>query len=122
MPVMRAMPLAFPDEPEAWAFDTQYMFGPALLIAPIVRPGRAVRLYLPHGQWRDFGSGEIFEGGRSLELAYPLERFPVFARAGARDPRSGPRSSIRARCLLRGSGMRPHPLLRQRCGWWRRKS
>ena len=80
---MRAMPLAFPDEPEAWAFDTQYMFGPDLLVAPIVRPGGRVRLYLPHGQWRDFGSGEIFEGGRALELGYPLERFPVFARAGA---------------------------------------
>jgi alpha-D-xyloside xylohydrolase len=82
LPVMRAMPLAFPDQPEAWAFDTQYMLGPALLIAPILRPGGRIRLYLPQGQWRDFGSGEIFEGGRALERAFPLERFPVFARVG----------------------------------------
>ena len=86
MPVMRAMPLAFPDEPEAWAFDTQFMFGPELLIAPILRPGGQVRLYLPHGQWRDFVSGESFDGGRSLELGYPLERFPVFARTEAEIP------------------------------------
>jgi alpha-D-xyloside xylohydrolase len=86
LPVMRAMPLAFPDQPEAWAFDTQYMFGPALLVAPIVRPGGKVRLYLPQGQWRDFGSRETFEGGRALEIAVPLERFAVFARAGAAIP------------------------------------
>jgi len=86
MPVMRAMALAFPAEPEAWAFDTQYMFGPELLIAPILRPGGQVRLYLPHGRWRDFVSGESFDGGRSLELGYPLDRFPVFARADAEIP------------------------------------
>jgi alpha-D-xyloside xylohydrolase len=86
MPVMRAMSLAFPDEPEAWMIDTQYMFGPELLIAPILRPGGRVRVYLPHGQWRDFISGEGFDGGRSLELGYPLERFPVFARAEAEIP------------------------------------
>jgi alpha-glucosidase (family GH31 glycosyl hydrolase) len=80
------MPLAFPDQPESWAFDTQYMFGPALLIAPILRPGGRVRLYLPHGQWRDFPAGGTFDGGRPLELAYALERFPVFARAGAPIP------------------------------------
>ncbi|MGH6921478.1 MAG: TIM-barrel domain-containing protein, partial [Geminicoccaceae bacterium] len=66
--------------------DTQYMFGPDLLIAPMLRPGGRVQLYLPHGQWRDFTSDEIFEGGRLLELDYPLERFPVFARVGAAIP------------------------------------
>jgi alpha-glucosidase (family GH31 glycosyl hydrolase) len=62
------------------------MFGPALLVAPILRPGGRVQLYLPYGQWRDFTSGEIVEGGRLLELVCPLERFPVFARAGATIP------------------------------------
>jgi alpha-D-xyloside xylohydrolase len=86
MPVMRAMPLAFPDEPEAWMVDTQYMLGSSLLVAPILLPGGRVRLYLPRGRWRDFTSGEFFEGGRLLALAYPLERFPVFARAGVEIP------------------------------------
>ena len=86
MPVMRAMALAFSAEPEAWAFETQFMFGPELLIAPILRPGGQVRLYLPHGRWRDFVSGESFDGGRSLELDYPLERFPIFARAATEIP------------------------------------
>jgi alpha-glucosidase (family GH31 glycosyl hydrolase) len=86
MPVMRAMALAFPEEPETWMIDTQYMFGPALLIAPILRPGGQVRLCLPRGEWRDFLTGERFDGGHLLELGYPLERFPVFARAEAEIP------------------------------------
>jgi alpha-D-xyloside xylohydrolase len=86
MPVMRAMALAFPAEPEAWAFDTQFMFGPELLIAPILRPGGQVCLYLPRGRWRDFVSGASFDGGRSLELGYPLERFPVFVLTEAEIP------------------------------------
>jgi alpha-D-xyloside xylohydrolase len=86
LPVMRAMALAFPAEPEAWPFDTQFMLGPALLVAPILRPGGAVRLYLPRGRWRDLLTGAGFDGGSALELAYPLERFPVFARAEAEIP------------------------------------
>ena len=62
------------------------MLGPELLIAPIVRPGGQARFYLPRGQWRDLVSGERFEGGCLLELDYPLERFPVFARADADIP------------------------------------
>ena len=83
---MRAMPLAFPDEPELWPFETQYMCGPSLLVAPILRPGGRVRLRLPQGDWQDLLTGDRFEGGRSLALTYPLDRFPVFARAGAEIP------------------------------------
>jgi alpha-D-xyloside xylohydrolase len=86
MPVMRAMPLAFPDQPELWPFETQYMFGPSLLVAPILRPGGGVRLRLPRGRWRDLLAGDTFEGDRSLELTYELDRFPVFAREGAEIP------------------------------------
>jgi alpha-D-xyloside xylohydrolase len=83
MPVMRAMPLAFPDQPELWTFETQYMFGPALLVAPILRPGGSNRLRLPRGRWHDLITGDTLQGGRSLELTYALDRFPVFARDGA---------------------------------------
>src|SRR5262249_19642291 len=86
MPVMRAMPLAFPREPECWVSDTQYMFGPDLLVAPILQPGGKVSIRLPKGRWDDFTTGESFAGGRELVLTCPLERFPVFLRAGAEIP------------------------------------
>ncbi|MBN1178552.1 MAG: glycoside hydrolase family 31 protein [Anaerolineae bacterium] len=83
MPVMRAMPLAFPDHRPAWSFELQYMFGPALLVAPVVRPGGEVRVYLPPGVWYDVWNDERIEGPRYLELTVPLERIPVYGREGA---------------------------------------
>ena len=57
LPPLRAMPLAFPDQPEAWGFDTQYMLGPDLLVAPILAPGGTVRVYLPPGRRHRFPKG-----------------------------------------------------------------
>jgi alpha-D-xyloside xylohydrolase len=86
LPPMRAMALAFPDQPEAFGFDTQYMLGPDLLVAPILAPGGTVRVYLPPGRWHRFPAGPAYEGGRSLMLRLSLAEFPVFARGGAAIP------------------------------------
>ena len=89
LPVMRAMVLAFPDDPAAWTFDTQYMLGEGLLIAPVIRPGGKCRVYLPHGNWFDFWSRQVVQGGVTLDLDVPLNRMPVFVRDGTVLP-SGP--------------------------------
>jgi alpha-D-xyloside xylohydrolase len=86
LPPLRAMPLACPDQPEAWGFDTQYLFGRDLLVAPILAPGGGARVYLPEGRWHRFPTGPSYEGGRSLVLRLPLAEFPVFARGGAAIP------------------------------------
>lgn len=83
LPVMRAMPLAFPNDRAAWAFDEQYMLGRDLLVAPVLRPGGRVNVYLPQGSWYDFETGEVFEGNRVHELTFPIERTGLFAREGA---------------------------------------
>ena len=83
LPAMRAMALAFPEDPAAWAFDSQYMFGPDLLVAPVLNPGGRVRAYLPAGDWVDFWSGEFLSGGRVVTLVAPLQEIPVFVRVGA---------------------------------------
>lgn len=96
LPLCRPMALAFPDQPESWAFELQYLFGPDLLVAPIVRPGGRVTVWLPEGGWVDWFTGERFEGPRRLALALPLERFPLFARAGAEIPLAAPSERVAA--------------------------
>lgn len=84
LPVMRAMALAFPQDKAAWAFEEQYMFGPALLVAPITQPGGNVDIYLPNGEWVHLWDGEHYSGGQVISLkSYPLEQIPVFGRAGS---------------------------------------
>jgi alpha-D-xyloside xylohydrolase len=82
LPIMRAMPLAFPHDHPAWPFDEQYMLGPSLLVAPIIQPGGQKSVYLPQGTWFDYWSGEEIQGGRMIDCQMPLERIPVFGREG----------------------------------------
>jgi alpha-D-xyloside xylohydrolase len=83
LPVMRAMPLAFPDDKASWAFEEQYLLGPSLLVAPITQQGGSVKIYLPHGNWYDLNTGEKFEGGRViLYEGVPLDKCPMFGREG----------------------------------------
>jgi alpha-D-xyloside xylohydrolase len=83
LPVQRAMALAFPQEPPAWGFETQYLLGPALLVAPVIQPGGQVQVYLPAGGWYDLWSGERLEGPLYLERSMPLDCLPLYGREGA---------------------------------------
>jgi alpha-D-xyloside xylohydrolase len=61
-PLLRAMVLEFPEDPTCRYLDAQYMFGPALLVAPIFDSGSEVTYYLPGGEWRHLLTGEIAQG------------------------------------------------------------
>lgn len=83
LPVMRGMALAFPRDRAAHAFDTQYLCGEALLVAPIISAGGEVEVYFPRGDtWFDIYTGERYEGGAVARIAKPLDQLPVFGRAG----------------------------------------
>jgi alpha-glucosidase len=87
VPAVRAMVLEFPDDPATWSKRTQYQFmsGPSLLVAPVYED-TIIRndIYLPAGKWIDYWDGtEHF--GPSVVNAYaaPLEKLPLFVKAGA---------------------------------------
>jgi alpha-D-xyloside xylohydrolase len=81
------MVLAFPDDPAAHAFDTQFMLGPDLLVVPCLASGGRVSGYLPPGRWRRFPEGgAAMPGGRVFAEELPLDRWAVFARDGAEIP------------------------------------
>lgn len=84
LPLMRALPLVLPHEQQAVNFPYQYLFGENLLVAPVVWEGcTAIDVYLPAGDWYDFWTGEHHSGGTVLRYPTPLNRIPVFVRAGS---------------------------------------
>jgi alpha-glucosidase/alpha-D-xyloside xylohydrolase len=84
MPVMRALWLHFPDDPQAVARGDEYMWGSSLLVAPVVEKAATTRrIYLPRGPWYDFWSGERIEGNREISRPVDLETIPVYVRAGS---------------------------------------
>jgi alpha-D-xyloside xylohydrolase len=82
LPVARAMPLAFPGQSLVRSFDTQFMCGDALLVAPIVAPGGSVEIALPPGGWFDLNTRRRFVGRQVLRYRAKLDQFPVFGREG----------------------------------------
>ena len=83
IPVIRPMVLAFPDDAAAAGAIYQFMCGPELLVAPLFQPGTRRSVDLPRGAWIDYWTGRSFEGPQQLEVDAPLERIPLFVRAGA---------------------------------------
>lgn len=78
-PLMRTMFYEFPDEPEAWETADQFMFGGKYLVAPVLELGAREReVWLPKGSWKR--GEEIFDGGRRVKAAAPLDEMPVFER------------------------------------------
>jgi len=82
MPVARAMPLAFPESRLVRDFETQFMCGDALLVAPILRDGGEVDVALPPGAWYDLNTRARYAGSQVLRYAAKLDQFPVFGREG----------------------------------------
>jgi alpha-D-xyloside xylohydrolase len=89
--MMRGLAMDFPADRRGWSVDDQYMFGPALLVAPVTVFGaRSRSVYLPAGSgWYDFATGAYQAGGRSVTAAAPLAHMPLYVRAGSIVP-TGP--------------------------------
>jgi alpha-glucosidase len=83
-PIVRPIFMAEPDNPNLRSIDDSYMLGDAIMVAPVLEAGAVRRsVYLPEGQWYDYWTNELFEGGRIINVPAPLERLPLFVRAGA---------------------------------------
>ena len=84
LPLMRALWLAWPEETKAMAITDQYLWGDALLVAPVLEAGATQRTtYLPAGSWWDFWSNERVQGGAEVTREVDLATIPVYVRAGA---------------------------------------
>ncbi len=84
LPVARPLLLVFPDDPVAWTIDDAYLFGPDLLVAPVLVEGAVRRtVYLPAGRWWNFWTDAALDGGRFVEVDAPLDILPLFVRDGA---------------------------------------
>jgi len=87
-PPMRPLFFDFPKDAAAQNVDDQFMFGPDLLVAPVLNGGETKRkVYLPDGvTWTDAWTGKKFRGGQQITAAAPLERIPLYLRAGRKLP------------------------------------
>lgn len=83
LPIMRPLLLDWPDDPTTATIDDQWLFGESILVAPIVDQRNHRKVYLPSGQWYEYWTDEILDGGRWLDVQADIETLPLYIRAGA---------------------------------------
>jgi alpha-D-xyloside xylohydrolase len=81
---MRPLVMDFRTDSRAQNIGDQFMFGPAFLVNPVTEPAATTRqLYLPEATWYDFWTGAQIAGGKMINVIAPLERLPLYVRAGS---------------------------------------
>ncbi|MHB1876831.1 MAG: TIM-barrel domain-containing protein [Streptosporangiaceae bacterium] len=84
LPMTRALYLDYPGAPSAYEHPGEYLLGPDMLVAPVTKPGHVanIKVWFPPGRWTDWFTGATFTGPATQTLAVPLDRMPVFVKAG----------------------------------------
>ncbi|MGD0941931.1 MAG: TIM-barrel domain-containing protein [Terracidiphilus sp.] len=83
--IQRPLVMDFRSDEATWNVGDQFMFGPSLMVSPVLEEHAAERpVYLPSGTtWYDFWTGKVTAGGRQIQAAAPLETIPLDVRAGS---------------------------------------
>ena len=84
LPMTRALYLDYPKQPDAYSNPGEYLLGSNLLVAPVTTPGQvaSTKVWFPPGEWTDYFTGATFTGPSTSTLQVPLDRTPVFVKAG----------------------------------------
>lgn len=102
--MLRAVALDFPDDVATHDLTDEFLFGSALLVCPVTTPmyyeknsqpiaaaNKSRNVYLPaSARWFDFWTEKVFVGGQTITAAAPLEKMPLFVRAGSILPLTAP--------------------------------
>lgn len=85
LPISRTLAIEYPFDERVYfeRFQNQFMFGDALLVAPVESDKLTTEAYLPKGDWYRLSTNEKLKGGKIVKAASPLTDLPVFVKAGA---------------------------------------
>jgi alpha-glucosidase (family GH31 glycosyl hydrolase) len=84
LPLIRALSIGWPQDPQSVLIDDAYMWGDHFLVAPVYEPQTANRqVYLPQGTWWDYWKKTGIEGGKPVAREVDLGTIPLFVKAGA---------------------------------------
>ena len=82
-PVARHLMLQYPDDPETWLLDYQFLLGDRVLVAPVLqRDAREWEVYYPEGEWAHWWTGKIYKGPGRAKVPANLGEVPMFVRIG----------------------------------------
>jgi alpha-glucosidase len=85
MPVQRSLAIDYTHDAKIYEpeFENQYLFGPAILVAPVDSKQEFAKVYLPEGNWYELHTGKKHEGKNTVIVEAPVHKLPVFIKEGS---------------------------------------
>lgn len=83
-PVIKSLSFYDQSDSEAIKREQEFIYGDHLLVCPVLKPKqKSLTVYLPQGEWLDYYSGRIYEGGRKWRLILKNDYIPLLVKAGS---------------------------------------
>jgi alpha-D-xyloside xylohydrolase len=89
-PPFRGLMLDYPNDPNTYNIDDEYLMGESLLVAPLFAPQTKRSVYLPEGGWYNLWTRERFEGGKRYDIEADSRTIPVFVKENTLLPLAKP--------------------------------
>lgn len=85
LPLMRSMAIDYTDDAQIYrgAFEHQYMYGRAFMVAPFTGSENFGNIYFPAGNWYDLYTDKVIKGGQELTFPLTMSKLPVYVKAGS---------------------------------------
>lgn len=84
LPINQSLAIHYPLDSSVYssAYQNQFLFCEALLVAPVESTKEITKVYLPEGAWYYFYTDQYYTGNQEIYLDCPLNYLPVMAKAG----------------------------------------
>lgn len=85
MPVSRSLAIDFTFDDLVYdhRYHNQYLFGPAILVAPVESIKDLTKVYLPQGNWYEFLTDHPHPGNMEIVADCPIDQLPLYVRGSS---------------------------------------
>jgi alpha-glucosidase len=88
IPILKSLVLFDQEDVHTHYRSDEFVYGDKILVCPVLEPNtKGRRMYVPRGNWYNFWTDEIVEGGKEMWVDADLDSMPIFIREGAVIPK-----------------------------------
>ncbi|AXG72040.1 oligosaccharide 4-alpha-D-glucosyltransferase [Kordia sp. SMS9] len=87
-PLLKSLVMFDQEDHQTHYRTDEFVFGDQILVCPIQEPNsKGRRMYIPRGQWYNYWTDEMVEGGKEKWVDAEIDSMPIFVKAGAVIPK-----------------------------------